>query len=228
MFARPRPKKSILPPLSRKRKTTHAIEEINFDQDARQDYLTGFHKRKLQRTKKAQEEAAKRERQEKLDTRKQLREGRKREVEDHVDHVNKLLREAARAGGVSDQEGSDDDEADEWDGLPDAPTPAPLDQAIDHEEEYIDEDKYTSVTVESVSVSRDGLHKPEEEPSSEDEAERVRREAEARVAAEREKAARPPKKKKPKFRYETKHERSITNKKQKIKKAKARDSRLER
>lgn len=69
----PRPKKSILPTLSKKRKVAHAVEEINFDTDARQEYLTGFHKRKLQRVKRAQEEAAKREKEEKLEARKQVR-----------------------------------------------------------------------------------------------------------------------------------------------------------
>jgi ribosomal RNA-processing protein 17 len=73
MFAKPRPKKSILPPQYKKRKATHAVEEVNFDFDARQEYLTGFHKRKQQRIKNAQEEAAKRARQEKLEMRKQVR-----------------------------------------------------------------------------------------------------------------------------------------------------------
>lgn len=73
MFARPRPKKSILPPASRKRKATSAVEEVNFDFDARAEYLTGFHKRKQQRIKNAQEEAARRARQEKLEMRKQVR-----------------------------------------------------------------------------------------------------------------------------------------------------------
>ena len=52
---------------------THAIEEISFDTDARSEYLTGFHKRKLQRIKNAQEQAAKREREEKVQFRKQVR-----------------------------------------------------------------------------------------------------------------------------------------------------------
>lgn len=73
MFAKPRPKKSPLPPPSKKRKTTSTIEEISFDDSARQEYLTGFHKRKLQRIKHAQEEAAKRAREEKLESRKQVR-----------------------------------------------------------------------------------------------------------------------------------------------------------
>ena len=57
---------------SKKRKATHTIEEINFDDGARSEYLTGFHKRKLQRAKHAQEEAAKKARQEKVDFRKQV------------------------------------------------------------------------------------------------------------------------------------------------------------
>jgi ribosomal RNA-processing protein 17 len=73
MFARPRPKKSALPPPSKKRKVTHAVEEIKFDPDARVDYLTGFHKRKVLRAKQAQQEAAKRARQEKIDLRKQVK-----------------------------------------------------------------------------------------------------------------------------------------------------------
>lgn len=71
MFAKPRPKKSPLPPPSKKRKV-FAIEEIAFDNSAREEYLTGFHKRKVQRQKHAQEEAAKRAREEKIEMRKQV------------------------------------------------------------------------------------------------------------------------------------------------------------
>lgn len=74
VFRPPRPKKSVLPPPSKKRKTNSTIEEINFDFSAREDYLTGFHKRKLQRVKMAQEEAAKKEREERIRMRKQVRE----------------------------------------------------------------------------------------------------------------------------------------------------------
>ena len=59
------------PPAKRK-KSASAIEEINFDFDARQDYLTGFHKRKLQRIKHAQEESAKKEREDRLEARKNV------------------------------------------------------------------------------------------------------------------------------------------------------------
>ena len=69
MFSRPRAK-ATGPPPSKKRKLVSTIEEIAFDPSAREDYLTGFHKRKLQRIKHAKEEAAKREREEQLTARK--------------------------------------------------------------------------------------------------------------------------------------------------------------
>ena len=57
-------------PPKKRLKSTSAIEEITFDLSAREDYLTGFHKRKLQRAKHAKEEAAKREQEEKITARK--------------------------------------------------------------------------------------------------------------------------------------------------------------
>lgn len=48
------------------------VEEITFDPSARQEYLTGFHKRKLQRAKHAQEAAERRMRAERLEGRKKV------------------------------------------------------------------------------------------------------------------------------------------------------------
>lgn len=56
---------SKMPPPSKRRKTA-AIAEISFDPSAREEYLTGFHKRKVARQKLAEEENAKKERAEKL------------------------------------------------------------------------------------------------------------------------------------------------------------------
>ncbi|KAH7152510.1 nucleolar protein 12-domain-containing protein [Dactylonectria estremocensis] len=206
MFAKPRAKKSILPPHNKKRKATFGIEEISFDNEARSEFLTGFHKRKQQRIKNAQEEAAKRARQEKIELRKQARDGRRREVEEHVSTVNRLLQESEVAGGV--EQGSDDS-ADEWDGFPDQPN---LD-IVDHEEEYIDEDRYTTVTVESVSVSRDGLYKPQVDEKVEEETDNK----DAKEAGEEDSRPERPKKKKKKFRYETKIERQLTERKRRMK-----------
>ncbi|KAK1237580.1 hypothetical protein MKX07_006708 [Trichoderma sp. CBMAI-0711] len=222
MFAKPRPKKSVLPPPSKKRK--YGVEQVSFDFDARHEYLTGFHKRKQQRIKQAQEEAAKRAREERLRTRAQIREERKREVEQHVEHVNKLLRESG-AIEVDDTEEQSGEEAEandgEWDGFPDRPN---LD-IVDHEEEYIDEDRYTTVTVESVSISRDGLERPEK-PQEKAEEEDQKGDAD-KAPQEQSKGPARPKKKKQKFRYESKIERQLTERRQKAKskaKSKARRS----
>ena len=72
MFSGPRAK-VVPPPPRKKRKSASAIDEITFDPSAREDYLTGFHKRKLQRIKHAKEEAAKRERDAKQTARKIVR-----------------------------------------------------------------------------------------------------------------------------------------------------------
>ena len=68
-------RRSVLVAPSKKRtKSSSAIEEIAFDFGAREDYLSGFHKRKLQRIKHAREEASKKEREEKIMARKMVRE----------------------------------------------------------------------------------------------------------------------------------------------------------
>ena len=59
-----------------KRKRANQPEEITFDFAARQEYLTGFHKRKLQRTKHAKEAVARREREERIKERKLVGEQR--------------------------------------------------------------------------------------------------------------------------------------------------------
>lgn len=65
-------KSKMPPPTKRRRTEPTAVEEINFDPAARQEYLTGFHKRKLQRAKHAQEAAEKRAREEKIEARKKV------------------------------------------------------------------------------------------------------------------------------------------------------------
>jgi len=63
----------MAPPIQRRKKSASA--EITFDPNAREEYLTGFHKRKVQRIKHAQEEATKKERQERILQRKRVRRG---------------------------------------------------------------------------------------------------------------------------------------------------------
>jgi hypothetical protein len=63
---------SAMAPASKKRKVA-AIPEISFDPAAREEYLTGFHKRKLARQKLAEEENGRKERAEKLRFRAEVR-----------------------------------------------------------------------------------------------------------------------------------------------------------
>ena len=52
-----------------RRVNVKSVEEIVFDHTAREDFLTGFHKRKLERARHAQEVAAKKERAQKIKAR---------------------------------------------------------------------------------------------------------------------------------------------------------------
>ncbi|KAL5615502.1 hypothetical protein BROUX41_005547 [Berkeleyomyces rouxiae] len=209
MFAVPRPKKG-LGPAPKKRRKPSAVEEVVFDKEARQEFLTGFHKRKLQRQKIAQEAAAQRERQDKIRFRRQLKEDRQKQVEDHVRTVKEMLMEHHMAGNLD----SDEEAEKEWDGIADKDTTdadalAPGDEIVDIEEEYVDEDRFTTVKVESVLVTRDGLEKPGAEA-----VEAAEKRARALAAAEEAKKNEKPKKqwpkkeKKAKFRYENKIDRS--------------------
>jgi hypothetical protein len=64
-----------MPPRPNKKGKTAPVkreEEITFDRAARTEYLTGFHKRKLQRIKAAKETAAAIEKQAKAEAKKQV------------------------------------------------------------------------------------------------------------------------------------------------------------
>ncbi|RFU36144.1 hypothetical protein B7463_g202, partial [Scytalidium lignicola] len=228
VFRPPRPKKSVLPPLSKKRKTTSSVEEISFDFSAREDYLTGFHKRKVHRVKMAQEEAAKKDREERIRMRKQLREDRKQELEDHVNAVNAALRdtEPRKEGDGRSEEG---EEEEGWGGIKDDENVDPIADLLDHEEEYIDEDKYTTVTVEEIDIDKDGIHRIADEEDDEGDAnDEKKKKAEASKPpgqGSTPKKIWPKKDHKKRFRYETKLERKLTMSKlkaSKMAKAKAR------
>jgi len=55
-----------------KRRKVEKIEEIVFDPAARNEYLTGFHKRKQERAQHARDAAVKREKEEKVKERRQV------------------------------------------------------------------------------------------------------------------------------------------------------------
>ncbi|CAG8442365.1 17157_t:CDS:2 [Acaulospora morrowiae] len=78
----------------RKRKKERPTEVI-FDETARREFLTGFHKRKLERKEKAREAAILREKKARAETRKAAKEAKKKEIEEKlkafqslIDHTN--------------------------------------------------------------------------------------------------------------------------------------------
>ena len=140
-----------------------------------------------------------------------------------------------REAHVSSDPGEQEDQAEEesWDGIMDNQDPL-----VDHEDEYMDEDRFTTVTVEAVNVSKDGLQKVvhnEENESEASDTDRPDRKSQRCTASQgrnaTEKGKRiwtkePPtglKKRKKKFRYENKEERKVTRYKERCgNKAKAR------
>lgn len=156
----------------------------------------------------------------------QLRQQRKEDLERHVAEVNRMLRQAN-----PDLESSSDDEG-EWNGIEDGDG-GQKQEVVDHEEEYVDEDKYTTVTVETVDIDRDGFktkHTGDEdgdedqEDEEDEEGQEAGKEAEEKAKAKGKRvwtAEKPksdkPKRKKKKFRYESKTERKVTRDKQKAK-----------
>ncbi|CAK9435537.1 uncharacterized protein LODBEIA_P02640 [Lodderomyces beijingensis] len=100
----------------------HSVNEVTFDKDKRHEYLTGFHKRKVQRQKKAQEYNKEQERLAKIAERKQLRDERKQDLENQLTEFNEKAKEIAMINGdlapSDDDDGAEDGE-DNWDGFDD-------------------------------------------------------------------------------------------------------------
>ncbi|KAK2755499.1 hypothetical protein FQN54_006436 [Arachnomyces sp. PD_36] len=137
----------MAPQAKRRKVTTTAVEELNFDPDARQEFLTGFHKRKVQRAKNAQEIAEKKAKEEKRESRRKLREERNAGIQKAIED-NKAMIKSMRDSSDEESGGSEGEEEDEWEGFAEPP-------AVDYEAEYIDEDKYTTVTVEDLDPSKE-------------------------------------------------------------------------
>ncbi|KAJ2996071.1 hypothetical protein NUW54_g7283 [Trametes sanguinea] len=119
---------------AKKKAKREQIKEIVFDDDARREFLTGFHKRKLAKKEEAKRKAKEREKQERLEAR---REHRRMLAE----QAAKNAEEAERAyGGIVDV-----DSDDEWDGLSDSSKGKG--RAREEQEEYEDEEQLATVTV---------------------------------------------------------------------------------
>jgi len=214
----------MAPQLKRRKLAISAVQEITFDPDAREEYLTGFHKRKLQRAKHAQQIAEKKAREERKEHRRKIREKRNAEIQRVIEENKARVRELDGSSTTSSEdEGNLSKDVEEWEGFPEPP-------AVDYEAEYIDEDKYTTVTVEEVDVLKDGLYKVEADEEDQDETgksprteNRDVRPAKPKKRVWTQESPNSPKRKRKKFRYEGKAERKITRFKERSRKnAKAR------
>ncbi|KAF2876806.1 nucleolar protein 12-domain-containing protein [Massariosphaeria phaeospora] len=210
-----------MPPASKKGKTSSsAPDQISFDPSAREEYLTGFHKRKQARIKHAQDEAAKREKEEKVTFRRELRQQRKVDLEKHVAEVNRLVKQANGDLDLPGDTTSSDEDDEPWEGFQDAEP-----EVINQEDEYVDEDKYTTVTIESVGISKAGFEQVGQDKvdgighdkASGKEGEDGDEKPKKVWTKERPKVDRPKKKK---FRYEAPAERKEERRKQGLKKKK--------
>lgn len=74
-----------------KRTKKFGTDEISFDRDERLEYLTGFHKRKLQRQKNAREFNKEQDRLSRIEQRKAIRDERKKELDERLRDFKKGL-----------------------------------------------------------------------------------------------------------------------------------------
>lgn len=168
----------------------------------------------------------------------QIREERRKELADHVlavkqaiESANGVLDNPSQLDSDNDNDSSTSDN-EEWTGISD-PKPTL------HDAEYIDEDAYATVTVESVDITKDGFeaHNSDSSAEEEDDEEKVVAAAAAsttaatdagKLSGEGKKRVwtkdkplglrRPSKKKREKkFRYESKTERRVNRDKQRVK-----------
>lgn len=153
-----------------------------------------------------------------------MREKRKRDLEKHVEEVNALVRsKAGNNSSVDEAEATDG----EWNGIQEQP-------AQNQEAEYTDDDRFTTVTVEAVDVSRDGFQRSSEAQEHDDispedsggisQHQTTGSETLAHGGTLNKRPRERSKKKKKKFRYESKAERKLSRYKEKSKNRKqARD-----
>ncbi|KAF9811793.1 hypothetical protein IEO21_06405 [Rhodonia placenta] len=123
---------------AKKRARREQIKEVVFDDGARREFLTGFHKRKLQKKEVAKKKAQDREKQERLEARREKRQLLAERAAQNVAEVEK-----AYGGHVEDGDGSDT----EWSGLEGTLASPDKGKGKAQEEEYEYEEEVATVTV---------------------------------------------------------------------------------
>ncbi|KAJ2395329.1 hypothetical protein GGI23_004347 [Coemansia sp. RSA 2559] len=202
---------------AKKRKARHEqVEEVQFDPDARRTFLTGFHKRKMERREQAIALAKQREREDKLEMRREHRQAQKEQLA-HKIMLNKGINgelDADKEESGSEEEigkGNEEEEEGEEEEVlhgDSAVTTVTVTRDFDPTrigDEDLRLDAKLSAQEIAFNVERDALKTLRHgDDSSDDDAK----------AKAKSKNAKQDKKKKPtkKFRYETKAKRSTTSK----------------
>ncbi|KAF8200920.1 nucleolar protein 12-domain-containing protein [Pholiota molesta] len=116
---------------AKKRARKDQIKEVVFDDDARREFLTGFHKRKLAKAEAARAKAKEREKQDRLEARRDQRRMLREQAAENASQVEK-------AYGATIDDGDEDDDA-EWSGI--------SQREATRDDEYEDEEMLATVTV---------------------------------------------------------------------------------
>ncbi|KAG2178115.1 hypothetical protein INT43_003368 [Umbelopsis isabellina] len=202
----------------KRKQKKETVERIDFDFDARKEFLTGFHKRKLERKKKAREIAIERERVDRLQARAEAREERKRLADTNMAQMAALLRQQ---NGEDEGEEEEDVKFDSDEEL-DTPVAAKIEPTV---KEFATPTSLTTVTViedleldDSYQSSAGNKRKAEEHEADQEDDEKETK----KIPQKNNKkyADKKPKEKKKKFRYETKAVRSKNQSKAKDNKSK--------
>lgn len=111
----PKPNREILTGGKRykdAKKSKNRVNEVIFDKDQRKNYLTGFHKRKLERKKKAQDYIAEQVKKDRIEERARIREERKLHVQKRLAEMKEAM-ELNPFFNKADLEQGDDDDSEE-------------------------------------------------------------------------------------------------------------------
>ncbi|CAA7259095.1 unnamed protein product [Cyclocybe aegerita] len=140
---------------AKKRAKNQQLKEVVFDEDARREFLTGFHKRKLAKTEAARAKAKEREKQERLEARREQRRMLREQALENAASVEKAY--GAVIGTPSPfsphvnsnpfPDDDNDDHDDEWHGIGTGTGSSPNPADIARDEEYENDETLATVTV---------------------------------------------------------------------------------
>ncbi|KAL0072439.1 hypothetical protein AAF712_000202 [Marasmius tenuissimus] len=119
---------------SKKRAKRNQVKEVLFDEDARREFLTGFHKRKVAKAEAARKKAAEREKQERLETRREQRRMLKEQAAENAAQVEQAY------GAILPDET-------EWTGISGTRSDSEREGHVEQEQEYADEEVLATVAV---------------------------------------------------------------------------------